>query len=166
MFLQKKTVIYIQVDDNRNLDNVKKEFPNIDFYATLIANEDIKNIVCGVILFIMIINLFFEVKLVEKIVSYVKKSNTKKETLLKCLKIELKPLIFGVVLGSLFSIFVGNYLIFKIIPNVYLFYSNKIKIKFIYIILSLIMVSLSIIIVDFYSIFYGGTKENEEKQFV
>lgn len=158
--------LYIQVDDNRNLDNVKKEFPNINFDATLTANEDIKNIVCGVILFIMIINLFFEVKLVAKIVSDVKKLNIKKKTLLKCLKIESKPLIFGVVLGSLFSIFVGNYLIFKIIPNVYLFYSNKIKIKFIYIILSLIMVSLSIIIIDFYSIFYGRTKENEEKQFV
>lgn len=158
--------LYIQIDDNRNLDNVKKEFPNISFDATLTANEDIKNIVSGVMLFIVIINLFFEVKLVTKIVSNVKKSNIEKKAFLKCLKIESKPLIFGVVLGIAFSIFIGNYLIFKIIPNVYLFYSNKIKIKFIYIILSLLMISLSIIIIDFYSIFYGRIKENEKKQFV
>lgn len=157
------TNLYIQIDDNKNLEQLKNDFPSLDFSVVAAGDKDVRNLVCGVVLFIYIINLFLLFKIVGNISKKVKKTNNLKEMVNNCLKIELKPMAISCVFGVLGSVFIGSFLISKIIPSVYLFYNSSIKIAWSSIILNIILISIIIIMINIYYICDRKIKKDEEK---
>lgn len=148
---------YIQVNNNSDLDKLKSKFSLSNFTPIISANDDIKNIVCGIFLFIYIISLFatMEILLDSKAHDNERTADT--------LKFELKPIIIGIVLGEVVTIFINYLIIPKLIPSIYLYYSSTVKIKFSYMILNILMISVLIILCNLYSFFNREVKTNEKK---
>lgn len=154
---------YIQINNNDNLEKLKSQFSLSDFTHIISENDDIKNLVCGISLFIYIVSLFAAMEILKKILLDSKVHGNRKEKIVAILKLELKPVIIGIILGEIVAIFINYLVIPKIIPSVYLYYSSTAKIKFSYIVLNMLMISILVILCNLYIVFNRKVKENEKE---
>ncbi len=144
--------IYIQIDDNSNLEKLKEQFPTINFSKIQEANNDIRNLVCGICLFIYVISLFIIIEIMRKIAVNVKAQGSIKNKIISVLKLELKPLIIGIMIGLVIT-FIINYLVIpKLIPSIYLFYNNYAEVKIIYVLLNILVTGLIVVMSNLRSV--------------
>lgn len=137
--------VYIQIDNLDNVSKLQEDFPNITFEPTNIPSKDVSNLVCGIMLFIFVINLFIALLIIKAISQSLFKENhtcSNKELVIKCCTCELKLVLLSYLFGIIISILTGKYLISKIIPSVFLFYNNSVRINLYAIITTILLITI------------------------
>ena len=143
--------VYIQIDNLDNISKLQEDFPNITFEPTNIPSKDVSNLVCGIMLFIFVINLFITLLIIKEISQSIFKENPKysnKELAIKCYTYELKLVLLSYLFGIILSILTGKYLISKIIPSIFLFYNTSISIKSYAIITTIIIITILVVLTN------------------
>ena len=158
--------VYIQIDNLDNISKLQEDFPNMTFEPTNIPSKDVSNLVCGIMLFIFVINLFITLLIIKALSQSLFKENPKysnKELVIKCCTCELKLVLLSYLFGIIISILTGNYLISKIVPSIYLFYNTSISIKSYAIITTIIIITILVVLTD--TITLKKLKANEGKNY-
>ena len=143
--------VYIQIDNLDNISKLQEDFPNMTFEPTNIHSKDVSNLVCGIMLFIFVINLFITLLIIKEISQGIFKENPKysnKELSTKCYTYELKLVLLSYLFGIILSILTGKYFISKIIPSIFLFYNTSIRIKSYAIITTIIIITILVVLTD------------------
>lgn len=153
---------FIQINDNNNLEKLNSEFPFLYIDTPVFSfNDEIKNLICGIFLIIYIISLCAFLSLARNILLNNKVQGNNKEKINKLFKLELKPTIISLIIGIISSIIIDRLIIQNVVPNVYLFYSNEIRIRFLYVILNILVICILITAINYYTVFYKKSEEQE-----
>lgn len=153
---------FIQINDNNNLEKLNSEFPSLNIDSPIYSfSDEIKNLICGIFLIIYIISLFVFLNLAKNMLLNNKVQGNNKEKINKLFKLELKPTIISLIIGIIMAIIIDCLIIQNIVPNVYLFYSNEIRIKFLYVILNILVICILITAINYYIVFYKKSEEQE-----
>ena len=87
-----------------------------------------------------------------KIAVNVKAQGSIKNKIISVLKLELKPLIIGIMIGLVIT-FIINYLVIpKLIPSIYLFYNNYAEVKIICVLLNILVTGLIVVMSNLRSV--------------
>lgn len=154
--------LYIQVNKINDIFEINKEYPQLNFKQISTPNEDVNNIVCGTILLIFSINLYFSLAIIKKISQDIVlniQTSSSKEIAIECCKSEYKPVLFGILSGFIAAILSGKYLISKIIPSIYIFYNTTIDIDAFSVITIIIIVLLLVLITNVVAIKHISKKK-------